>query len=40
VQTAAKLQGNDPDAAVQSSYHAGLVAPFCLRSARDFFKTF
>src|SRR5471032_1267295 len=40
VQTAAKLQGNDGDAAVQASYHAGLVAPFCLRSARDFFKTF
>src|SRR5476649_2878734 len=30
----------DGDAAVQASYHAGLVAPFCLRSARDFFKTF
>ncbi|HEV7814523.1 MAG TPA: hypothetical protein VGP06_05395, partial [Janthinobacterium sp.] len=30
-------QGNDPDAAVASSYHAGLVAPFCLISTRDFF---
>ncbi|WP_295999692.1 lipase family protein [Rugamonas sp.] len=32
--------GDDPNQAVQGSYHAGLVAPFCLRSARDFFKTF
>jgi hypothetical protein len=30
-------QGEDPDAAVASSYHAGLVAPFCLISTRDFF---
>ncbi|NRR29235.1 prolyl oligopeptidase family serine peptidase [Oxalobacteraceae bacterium] len=26
------------DKAVRDSYHAGLVAPFCLRSAREFFK--
>jgi predicted esterase len=30
-------QGEDADTAVASSYHAGLVAPFCLISTRDFF---
>lgn len=29
---------DDPDAAVASSYHAGLVAPFCLLSTRGFFQ--
>lgn len=28
----------NPDAAVASSYHAGLVAPFCLLSTRAFFQ--
>jgi predicted esterase len=28
----------DPNAAVASSYHAGLVAPFCLLSTRGFFQ--
>ncbi|MFC3376733.1 lipase family protein [Rugamonas sp. CCM 8940] len=29
--------GSEADQAVRDSYHAGLVAPFCLRATRDFF---
>ena len=29
--------GSAADAAVRDSYHAGLVAPFCLREARNLF---
>lgn len=31
-------QNESPDQAIQSSYHAGLAAPACLRVARDFFQ--
>ena len=37
---AAILEGksaSQADQAVRDSYHAGLVAPFCLRATRDFF---
>jgi acetyl esterase/lipase len=30
--------GGAADAAVEANYHAGLVAPFCLAAARDFFQ--
>ena len=40
VRANAIASGGDPNQAVQDTYHAGLVAPFCLRSARDFFKNF
>lgn len=30
--------GGDGDKAVRDAYHAGLVAPFCMRAARDFFR--
>lgn len=30
--------GDDGDQAVRDAYHAGLVAPFCMRAARDFFR--
>jgi len=29
--------GGDGDKAVRDAYHAGLVAPFCMRATRDFF---
>ncbi|MDB5933581.1 MAG: hypothetical protein JWQ01_925 [Massilia sp.] len=32
-------EGKSPDEAVETNYHAGLVAPFCLVAARDFFET-
>lgn len=38
VRYAASERGEDPDQAVRSSYHAGLVAPFCMRSVRQFFR--
>jgi len=31
--------GGDGDKAVRDSYHAGLVAPFCMRASRDFFHS-
>jgi predicted esterase len=31
--------GGDGDKAVRDAYHAGLVAPFCMRAARDFFNS-
>ena len=31
--------GGDGDKAVRDSYHAGLVAPFCMRATRDFFRS-
>ncbi|MRV73425.1 alpha/beta fold hydrolase [Duganella sp. FT92W] len=34
----AAVTGGSGDAAVRDAYHAGLVAPFCLRAARDFFR--
>jgi predicted esterase len=34
----AAVTGGSGDAAVREAYHAGLVAPFCLRAARDFFR--
>lgn len=34
----AAVSGGSGDAAVRDAYHAGLVAPFCLRAARDFFR--
>lgn len=34
----AAINGGSGDAAVRDAYHAGLVAPFCLRAARDFFR--
>ncbi|MDL2355723.1 MAG: prolyl oligopeptidase family serine peptidase [Pseudomonadota bacterium] len=30
--------GDSPDRAVESNYHAGLVAPFCIAATRDFFQ--
>ena len=38
VRANAALSGGSGDAAVREAYHAGLVAPFCLRAARDFFR--
>ncbi|WP_082616812.1 S9 family peptidase [Massilia sp. Root418] len=38
VRANAALSGGSGDAAVRDAYHAGLVAPFCLRAARDFFR--
>lgn len=38
VRADAALSGGSGDAAVRDAYHAGLVAPFCLRAARDFFR--
>lgn len=35
---AADERGDNPDEAVKASYPAGLVAPFCLRAARQFFR--
>jgi alpha-beta hydrolase superfamily lysophospholipase len=35
---AASGGGAAGDQAVRASYHAGLVAPFCMRAARDFFQ--
>ncbi|MES2118719.1 MAG: lipase family protein [Pseudomonadota bacterium] len=38
-QTAKSLLGRlSGDQAVRDSYHAGLVAPFCMRATRDFFQ--
>lgn len=37
VRTDAILHGRDPDEAVAAVYHSGLVAPFCLMAAREFF---
>lgn len=39
VRAKAAVSGGSGDAAVRDAYHAGLVAPFCLRAARDFFRT-
>ncbi len=36
---AATNNGDSPDQAVESNYHAGLVAPFCMVATRDFFQT-
>jgi poly(3-hydroxybutyrate) depolymerase len=33
------VAGGDGDKAVRDAYHAGLVAPFCMRAARDFFHS-
>ena len=38
VRANAAITGGSGDAAVRDAYHAGLVAPFCLRAARDFFR--
>ena len=38
VRANAAVSGGSGDAAVRDAYHAGLVAPFCLRAARDFFR--
>lgn len=38
VRYAASQRAESPDAAVAATYHAGLVAPFCMRSARQFFR--
>jgi poly(3-hydroxybutyrate) depolymerase len=38
VRANAAISGGSGDAAVRDAYHAGLVAPFCLRAARDFFR--
>lgn len=31
--------GDSPDQAVETNYHSGLVAPFCIAATRDFFQT-
>lgn len=36
---AAIKNGDSPDQAVESSYHGGLAAPFCLVASRDFFQS-
>jgi acetyl esterase/lipase len=36
---AAIKNGESPDAAVETNYHAGLAAPFCLVATRDFFQS-
>ncbi|MFA9216239.1 MAG: alpha/beta hydrolase family protein [Sphingomonadaceae bacterium] len=33
------VAGGDGDKAVRDAYHAGLVAPFCMRATRDFFQS-
>jgi hypothetical protein len=33
------LRAADGDVAVASSYHAGLVAPFCMAATRDYFQS-
>jgi hypothetical protein len=38
VRYAASERGESPDEAVAATDHAGLVAPFCMRSARQFFR--
>lgn len=38
VRYAASERGQSPDEAVAESYHAGLVPPFCMSSARQFFR--
>ncbi|CAN7585290.1 prolyl oligopeptidase family serine peptidase [Pseudoduganella sp. LjRoot289] len=38
VRANAAVTGGSGEAAVRDAYHAGLVAPFCLRAARDFFR--
>lgn len=38
VRYAADERGDNPDDALRAAYHAGLVAPFCLRAARQFFR--
>jgi acetyl esterase/lipase len=38
VRVNAAATGGSGDAAVRDAYHAGLVPPFCLRAARDFFR--
>lgn len=38
LRASAAVGGGSGDAAVREAYHAGLVAPFCLRAARDFFR--
>jgi acetyl esterase/lipase len=37
VRTAALADGKSPGQAVDSNYHAGLVAPFCMMATRDYF---
>ncbi len=36
---AAIKHGDSPDQAVESNYHAGLAAPFCIAATRDFFQS-
>jgi pimeloyl-ACP methyl ester carboxylesterase len=36
---AALNAGDSPDQAVETNYHAGLVAPFCIAATRDFFQS-
>lgn len=36
---AAIKNGRSPDQAVESNYHGGLAAPFCMLATRDFFQT-
>jgi pimeloyl-ACP methyl ester carboxylesterase len=37
VRSAALADGKSPSQAVESNYHAGLVAPFCMMATRDYF---
>lgn len=36
---AAIKNGDSPDQAVETNYHAGLAAPFCIAATRDFFQS-
>lgn len=38
LRAAAISNGDSPDAAVESNYHAGLAAPFCMVATRNFFQ--
>jgi acetyl esterase/lipase len=38
LRAAAIGNGDSPDEAVESNYHAGLAAPFCMTATRDFFQ--
>jgi acetyl esterase/lipase len=39
LRVAAINAGDSPDQAVETNYHAGLVAPFCIAATRDFFQS-
>ena len=39
MRVAAISAGDSPDQAVETNYHAGLVAPFCIAATRDFFQS-